>query len=73
MPPLSGFGLMAIAFGIVEILIRKSLGRSAYQQWTAMGRPGLAKTPEWWANFTWIPVVGLWVLGTVLLLIGFLT
>jgi hypothetical protein len=70
MTPLSGFGLLAIAFGLLEMLIRKSLGRSAFQQWTAMGQTRLAKTPEWWTRFTWIPVIVFWVLGLVLFLVG---
>jgi hypothetical protein len=70
MTPLSEFGLMVIAFAVGEALLRKSLGRSAYRQWTAMGKPGLAKTPEWWATFTWIPVSVIGVLGSVLFFVG---
>lgn len=70
MSPLSEFGILVLAFGIVEMFLRKPLGRSAHRQWTAMGQTGLAKTPEWWARFTWIPVIALWIIGLVLLLVG---
>lgn len=70
MSPLSGFGVLAIIFAVVEALLRKSLGRSAHSQWTAMGQTSLAKTPEWWARFTWIPVSFFLVLGIVLFFVG---